>query len=288
MNTIALVLPLADLSMQELNATFATVPPRINYIVAVLNGPMPEISNLDRTSRVIPVVLKSQVGKAEALRRGFLYIAQNLTVDLVAQADARGKQSLLGLEPMIDQLKKGLDLVTANRYASQNLSQQPHRTAIRVFFSTIMNSCFNLNFEDYLCGTRVYTEELSKHFQSSSAFGYGLEIEQLIVASQMECKTATVGIESNLQNNFTEAEKIEDVMSVLLVRIPLKQPWIDLRQALSNCLFNVKRRVTFEIELPVERKPRFRFSHNRSPLNSQPSYASQSPDDVYCMTFLGY
>jgi hypothetical protein len=282
---VALLVPMSSLSKREILQFFNTIPRWISTLVCVVNGDnLYAVADAPRPPELslTVVVLSDSVGKAEAIRRGLLAIESIDAIDWVAQADGRGKQALSELYRLRDEmLLQNADLTIANRYGKQNLKRQRHRQAIGRFFREIIESVYGLRLTDYFCGTRLYTREMSRHFISGQSFGYGLELEQLIIACKLNATVAEVPVKSNLQNNFTETEKIEDVFHLLLQMIPMKPDRLMLREVLSICLHKIKRRDTFDLCLPLKSGTHFRFEHNARGIDFRGSYASQTPLDVY-------
>jgi|GEM_PF-6912692 len=157
--------------------------------------------------------IKMQLGKAEALRRGWEKALEDKNIETILQIDGDLKQSLWDLPKLLQYMEtQKADMVLANRYAHQNIeAEQPHRNAISGILSIAVNHVTGYELPDTVCGMRAYNRKLAELFSNKSkSFGYGIEIEQILLAATINAKIASFGVKSNRQNDFTNVDKIAE------------------------------------------------------------------------------
>ena len=203
-----------------------------------------------------------QVGKAEAVRRG-LSVLLDGSIEGVVQVDGRQKQPPEDVALLIRHLEEShADIVIADRYTKQDLSQNHHRVVVSSALSRIISVVTGISVPDAACGTRAYRASLAARFLTLRGFGYGLEAEQLVIASLMSAKVSHVPVRSRPQEDHTPAEKIEDNICSLLAYADDLRMSDSMRQCLCYILSAVKARKSFSCDLRalgIQQRIRARF-----------------------------
>jgi hypothetical protein len=140
--------------------------------------------------------------------------------------------------------------------------------------------------DDVVCGTRIYSPRLARVFLESRSFGYGWEIEQLILASIHEVPFSSFQLETNRQADGTNSEKLEDgFQTILLYQNELRFP-AKVRQALHSLLFRLKSRQSFTFDMEVFGKSeRYIFNYLERDGKAE-AYANQTLSDAYSLSLL--
>ena len=250
------IIPVFKPSDSELQILFDNLQNSILHPLLVVNGINNEtLSVMDgiKCSHDVEVqIIKYQVGKAEAIRVGLEWVLENTQSNIFVQLYARNKQTINEIPIMINKIANGsADMIVANRYAKQSLKEQVHRASISTFFSKIINCLTNYDLQDTACGTRVYTRELAHSFYCLRSYGYGLELEQLIIASINNKKVMEYPIESNLQAHGTNAEKLEDNFVALIAYVSDLNLNKSIRESLCYALTMIKKRNSFTVDFPT-------------------------------------
>jgi hypothetical protein len=208
------------------------------------------LRELEASKKIRLLVLPFQVGKAEAIRRGLIRLLREKDIDAVVQIDGRQKQPPEDVSVLIDCFKKsGADMVVANRYAYKDKKLDRHRITISTTLAGIIKYFTGIDIRDAACGMRIYRVKLARQFLQLRSFGYGLEAEQLIIASLNKAQVIHAPIHSKPQEIYTSAEKIEDNLIALLAYAKELSMNNDAKATLSYFLFNIKQRNIFNCNL---------------------------------------
>lgn len=168
------------------------------------------------------VVLEAKrvLGKTEAVKRGLRAAVDDHAVHCIVQIDGDLKQPPHQATLLVDSVLDGkADMVTANRYAFQDLSSQTHRRALSFAVSSLIETLTGIVVTDTACGLRAYRRALGEKFiQELRGFGYGLEFEQLMLAASAGAAVTEIGVMSNHQADATNAEKHEDGFGAICMR----------------------------------------------------------------------
>jgi hypothetical protein len=139
-------------------------------------------------------------------------------------------------------------LIVADRYSLQPLADQAHRRAVGAVFGGLVKVTTGYDVRDPFCGTRVYGWELASRFAAGASFGYGLELEQIMIAAANGSPVHSVPVASRRQAEHTAVLKMEENLNVLLTygRSRLSgQQYL----ALSNLAVLIGSRASFRIPL---------------------------------------
>lgn len=265
--TVAPLIPAFRLSPMEIAEILVKLPRAYELPLVVYNdddAPLHAyLESLEMDGRLHVVSIPFQVGKAEAVRRGLQVLLETSTADIVVQLDGHLKQPPEEIAGLVQGLTKtGLNMVVANRYALQSMDDQEHRVTIAGLISMIIEQLTGYRLHDVVCGTRAYVRDLATHFLHLRSFGYGLEVEEILIASSLGASVGEWPIHSKRQESATSAEKIEDNIYALIsygheIRMPNT-----VRATLSFMLSQIKQRRSFEIDLTVfGNSGRIRFDH---------------------------
>jgi len=285
------LIPAYKLNVNEIDTILNHLPSEFSKPFFIINDcPDDTVSYLNILSKKNEVAvhaLPSQIGKAEVIRKGLsAIIDSNLSTDIIVQLDGRNKQLCNQTkEHCYKLIHEQLDMVITNRYQFQNIENQPHRKGVTVFLNTIITSIFpNYNFTDMVCGTRAYTLELAFKIINSICFGYGIEIEEILIAGTNEMKIGEIGVSSNLQHSATNASKIEDVLYSILNYSNIIGYEKDIIYSLSNALVNIKKRQNFHFCLSnLKKTGTLYFQYISSPIVN--AYTSGTANDGYSIFF---
>jgi hypothetical protein len=140
-------------------------------------------------------------------------------------------------------------MIIGNRYAFSDLEKQTHRIAAINWVSSIIRCVTGYQIVDTLCGMRMYSRELSEQLLKIRSFGYGLELEQILIAGKIKFNIDNHPIHSNIQHNETNAEKMEDNLYALICYCYDLRYSNDIRHVLNYALAMTKRRMSYQIDL---------------------------------------
>ena len=252
---VACIIPIFNIDKDTILSCLQKLPDRISEVYLVLNDESFSIRSLllnNIKQELFILQLPFQVGKLEAFRYGIEQIINNTKCNILSQTDGRLKQPPEELIFLIDHLEMyNYAMVIADRYTNQNLIGQPHRIAIHRMLSAIIKTITPYKLIDVACGTRVYKLDLAKKFLNLRGFGYSMEIEQLLICAINNMEVCSVPVNSNRQYNSTNAEKIEDILYLLLSYCNDLQVSIKVRQCFSYMLLMIKKRRDFKIDLSI-------------------------------------
>ncbi len=257
MTKVATLLPAFHLSLEEIDTVIAQLPKGFEPPLIVLNDDDEAIArylrDLAQSNQIRMLHIPFQVGKAEALRQGLKWLLRESDADVIAQFDGRSKQPVWQLAPLIEMIHaEQADMVVGDRYTRQNMAKQDHRKAGAGLMSLIIGYLTRYNLPDAVCGIRAYVRELATHFLHSRCFGYGVEVEQLLIAATHSCRVSSFPLEeTNRQADLTNTEKIEDSIFALLNYSNELEMSDTVRTTLSFILAQLKRRKTFDLDLSV-------------------------------------
>jgi hypothetical protein len=181
------LVPTFRMAGREIDELVAKLDPVVDRFLFVTNDHDPVLRKhvSDRESnRISALYLDFPVGKAEAIRRGLMKILQE-DYDIVLQVDGHQKQDAAQVPALLDELvHSGADMLVANRYGIRAASDS-HRVALTSLMQQMVRLSTGYNLTDAVCGTRAYNLQLASIFAANvRSFCYGLEIEQLILASR--------------------------------------------------------------------------------------------------------
>lgn len=188
------------------------------------------------------------VGKTEAVRVGLEQALEHTDAQVFGQIDCHLKQEPWQMVRLFNGLREsGADLVIADRYAQQDLrSHQRHRATLAAFWSLVVEQVTGIRVADAAAGMRAHTRQVSETFvRGLRGSGYGLEAEQLALASTHGMAVETVAVQSTRQADSTSAAKLEDNVGGLLAHAPDLLITHELRAALSHLMWRLKRRESF-------------------------------------------
>jgi hypothetical protein len=287
MNKIATLLPAFRLSTEEIYMTITKLPKNFEPPLIVLNDDNIEmaeyLSNLSKLHKIKLINIPYQIGKSEALRQGIKLLLQESDANIILQFDGRLKQPVQQLPSMIEMMhKEKLDMIVGDRYTKQDMIGQDHRKASSGLMSLIIKNLTGYDLKDAVCGTRAYMRELADHFINMRCFGYGAEIEQLLIAKTKSYNVSSYPLETNRQADVTNAEKIEDSVFAIINYANELEMKDSVRNTLNYILSQIKRRNTFDINLSVfgiESNIKLRYVGDQE--NIVDAYANQFPRDAY-------
>lgn len=256
MTKVATLLPAFRISKDEINKVISQIPKHFEPPLIVLNDDVDEITQyvsiLAQSQKIRFLHIPYQVGKTEALRQGIKLLLQESDANLIAQIDGRAKQPAWQLTPLVEIIQKDrVDMVIGDRYSKQSMVGQDHRKAGTSLMGLMVRHLTGYDLPDAVCGTRVYVRELATQFLNMRCFGYGAEIEQLLIAAIHSSKVSSYPLETNRQADLTNTEKIEDNVFALLNYANEIGMSDKVRSTLSFILSQLKRRKTFDVDLSV-------------------------------------
>jgi hypothetical protein len=217
------------------------------------------------------LVSAKNLGKAEAVRRGLHQIfdqTQGLP-DCIVQCDYDADQDPRDSRLLIEALSNGnvigLSLVIGDRYMKAQSDVLDYRKAMLRLQQLL---CKRLGFEiqDTVSGLRAYTKEFAQTLlQMSKAEGFGIDIEEIIIAYMNDLKVGAVELTfARKRGVFTPQPKLMEVMNGILMheaalRAKEQTELVDLIDGLKRHL--ERREDQFELQLePFERHARIIFT----------------------------
>lgn len=288
-NRVRTILPAYHISKLEIDSVLEKYPSSFYPPYVIFNdndrSTIEYLKYLQKQNLINLFYIPFPVGKAEALRCGIKKIIKETAAEVIVQFDGRSKQPVWQIEEMYRALiEHDVDLIIGDRYAKQNLEHQYHRKAITNFMQVVVQYCLGYSFVDTVCGTRAYLRDFAVRLLLSRAFGYGAEIEQLIICYLTNSRVRSFPLTSDLQQNFTNAEKIEDNIIVLLSYSEELSMNIEIRKLLSNLMVQIKRRATFDFPMNlfgVQVIFQFTYIENGEKMGA---YLDQNPRDAYSIS----
>ncbi len=118
-----------------------------------------------QSSQILYLNLEINGGKAEAVRRGMLYAAENIAADCIAFWDADLATPLEELLPMLSAMEKGnFEVVTGLRLKrlGAKVNRKSGRHYLGRVFATFASNMLKLPVYDTQCGAKIYKKELVK------------------------------------------------------------------------------------------------------------------------------
>ena len=254
--TIRAIIPAYGLSEEEIRRTAAGLHFFNSKPLVIVNDDSEtlhsDVRNLEEKGFIQAIHIPLQIGKAEAIRRGLREVLKDSDLEIVVQVDGDLKQDIGDVEPLIDYMKKTeAQMVVANRYAYQDLNSQHHRKSIAEILSKSISMITPYEIPDTVCGMRAYDKLLAQIFAKSKSFGYGIEIEQLILAASVNASVSTFEVHSNKQSNFTNVEKIEDNLFALNLHLDALKISDGMKNYAANALVKIKARQSFTLDLSM-------------------------------------
>jgi hypothetical protein len=273
------LVPTFRMTGREIDELVAKLDPVVDRFLFVINDHDPVLRKRvsDRESnRISGLYLDFPVGKAEAIRRGLMKILRE-DYDIVLQVDGHQKQDAAQVPALLDELvHSGADMLVANRYGIRAASDS-HRVALTSLMQQMVRLSTGYNLTDTVCGTRAYNLQLASIFAANvRSFCYGLEIEQLILASRTTAEVRGFPVESSPQSPHTAAEKLEDNFAVLL----FYDQWFTAEQRtnLSGLITALKMRASFRISGSIWELP--------SDITFEFVGRAEDGEDSYSLTFV--
>jgi hypothetical protein len=284
---VAPLIPAYHLSLEEIRSTLEKVPKHFEIPLIVYNDEdvltYEHLKSLEKEGQIRLVYIPFQVGKAEAVRRGLKFLLRQSDANIIVQLDGRSKQPVESTKDLVDTLIcSNNHMVIGNRYKLQNMEGQFHRTSSSILLSTLVERMTGHKIHDTACGMRAYVRYLAEKFCNLKSFGYGLEIEEILISHSHGLKIGELPIHSNKQDDKTNAEKIEDNFHVLISYSRDKNIKDDAISLLSHILLQVKKRVSFGFNLSVFKSDKtFVFEYIRGEELIIEGYTNQKIIDAY-------
>jgi len=286
---VACIVPLHNTSVDTIEYFIRKLPSRIAEVYLSINdkellGHYKPECNLRNGISVLEIPF--QVGKAEAYRWAMEQMLFTTRCNIIAQTDGRLKQPPEELDNLIDALiERNHSMVIADRYTYQDLEGQEHRIAISNMLASIIDTITPYSCLDVACGTRVYKKSMAKEFLNLRGFGYGLEVEQILICTKHKALVSSVPVSSNRQHGVTNAEKIEDVLFALISYCCELGVPEDIKHLLCHMLVQVKKREDFEVDLQNFKRHGcvlWKYFCNNT-ADGKGVYSTQTPEDGYAL-----
>jgi hypothetical protein len=243
------LVPTFRMTSREIDELAAKLDPVVDRFLFVTNDydrALKKYVSDRENNKISGLYLDFPVGKAEAIRQGLIKILRE-DYDVVLQVDGHQKQDAAQVPALLEELvHSGADMLVANRYGIRAASDS-HRVALTSLMQQIVRLSTGYDLTDTVCGTRAYNRQLASIFATNiRSFCYGLEIEQLILASRTSAEVREFPVESLPQSPHTSAEKLEDNFAVLL----FYDQWFttEQRNNLSGVITALKMRAPFQID----------------------------------------
>ncbi len=251
----ACVIPAYHTTNAELEAIFSEVGDHFSRIAVVVNDETIDPSRASMIEKLCPaplslVEVEGPLGKGEAVRLGLERLLIESDADVFVQMDAHQKQPPGQVARLVDRLAadSSVGMVVANRYGVPFSSLGAHRVTVSTGFSRLVHTVTGYELTDTVCGTRAYRRRLAALFaEESFCFGYGLELEQLFLASSAGHHVGQEPMESARQAETTAAEKIEDNLTAIITHARRHVPRLQ-KALLHRALAGVKQRSTFTVD----------------------------------------
>jgi hypothetical protein len=290
--SMAVLIPAYHLSVVEIADILQRLPKDCESILVVYNDNQPSVrsyvESLEKAGRLHAAYFPFQVGKTEAVRSGLRRLLDASTAKIIVQMDGHMKQPPEESAGIVAQLvNTNSHMIVANRYDLQNMKEQEHRVAISGLISVIVAYLTGYKLHDVVCGMRAYVRELAEHFCHVRSFGYGLELEEILIAAAQHSSVGEWPVHSNLQADATNTEKIEDNIFTLINYAGEMQMSDSVRAALSFMLVKIKQRKSFDIDMAVFGSSGIvQFEYVGNDQSKVDSYTSGTAQDGYSLVRL--
>ncbi|MFE9500818.1 glycosyltransferase [Streptomyces collinus] len=212
------VIPAYSVSQHEMRDLLESTSHTFSSAVIVEN----DTRRLDRIDHPSPIEVRvirypGPIGKSRALTLGLQELLKDQDISVVSQLDGHGKQPPRDVRKLIAAVNSATaDVAIADRYSSQEMEGQRHRVTA-LTWTRVVEVIAGVRVTDAVCGMRAYSRAAAEIFASQmQSYGYGCEIEQIILCGRNGLKVCEIGVGSNRQADSTAAEKIEDNLQVLL------------------------------------------------------------------------
>jgi len=249
---IASIIPAYKVTIPEIEALLARLPKILGIPLIAYNDSDLELRRflrrLESKGFIRLFNIPYQVGKIEIMKQGINHLLSISDADVIVQTDVHLKQQPEEIINLVEcLLETGLGMVVANRYGYQSLAEQEHRRSASMCLSQIVEKLTGYQLKDTVWGTRSYTRELGVMFTHLNSFGYGLEMEQILIAAVNGFSVGECPVQSNRQADATNAEKIEDNLYALIGYCDSLKVSTLIMSTLCFMLAKIKQRVSFDI-----------------------------------------
>lgn len=285
--TISCLIPVYHSSVAEVSHLLKFLPNNFGIPLIIFNDNDYEVEfylrSLEESKKIQLLHIPYQVGKARAVQLGLQYILKNSDAEVFLQVSARSKQPMGQVISLVEHLLASqAHMVVGNRYKLQDMEGQIHRMTVASFFSIIVRYITGYELIDTVCGTRVYFRSLAEEFACGRSFGYGLEMEELLIAAIKGYRVADYPLESNRQADSTNAEKLEDNMFALISYAHEMNLSTTLKNSFHHVLSHLKRRKSFDVNLqPFGGVGSTHFEYVGGGETIVDSYTNQVAEDAY-------
>jgi len=292
--TVAPLIPAYKLSSTEVQNLLDRLPHGYETPTVIHNDEDQNLSlfleSLAKNKRINLLSIPFQLGKSEALRRGLCNVLETTAADVIIQVDGDLKQPPEDIVGIVQRLSEsGAQMVVANRYGLQDMAGQVHRVTLSGLVSTIIKRITGYKLADITCGTRGYVRDLGSIFSRKiCSFGYGLEIEEILISSLYGFLVDECPTRANRQADATNAGKLEDNIFALIIYANDFDYSLDIRESLHFMLAKIKQRRSFDLKMQVfggTGIARFEYMGDSSiPVIN--SYASGTDIDGYSLSYI--
>jgi glycosyltransferase involved in cell wall biosynthesis len=194
------------------------------------------------------------LGKLESVKKGLRYVLKDPRTTLIICMDADLAHSPSEIPSFI--AAKGIyDMIIGNRYSNRELDK--HRRAIVTFISTLVKLITGYDLADPLCGFRLFSRTVGEFFAKRlSTHGYGLEIEELILAKFLKARVGQINLKKYVmsQQPFIKATEIMDNLNTVIFysnKISIPKELVDKLSVISSSL---KKRESFDFNITLNEK----------------------------------
>lgn len=200
----------------------------VNSVIVVDDGSNDNTSSIARKMGAKVIRNEYNMGKGEALKKGFLE-CYKYNADIIVALDADGQHTPSDMPSLIEPIETGkADIVIGSRFLDGNSkldkdSQEipQYRQRGLSFINYINNSLTSNRIKDTQSGFRVYSLKASKIVPKCRSTGYGIETEQLSIAESNNYRILEVPVKIKYQglNNTSKKNSVlhgMDIISIIL------------------------------------------------------------------------
>jgi hypothetical protein len=277
------IIPAADVSPEEVSEILSLTSRSIDRYILVENTAGSETSTamarfMKRRPDIRRLRIPFVVGKAAAVRYGIYTCLLDRECRQVVQIDGHLKQSPIYVENLLELTDSNrMSMAVYNRYPEGRQLDQ-HRSLTVKFFSGLVEALTSKRIHDTVCGTRAYSRSAAERFlRYGTSFGYGLEIEQVILLLCDGAPVHEVPVDSNVQYKSTAANKLVQNLACVLSYCPgrVSLPLLTELNALIIALMH-RRTFCFNSNLVSTDLPTIQFKYEPDGEDGEDAYSLSS------------
>jgi glycosyltransferase involved in cell wall biosynthesis len=204
----------------------------VDYVIVCDDGSTDMTSEIAEKVGAYVVSHDENLGKGAALKTAFLR-ALELEPDYIVVLDGDGQHLPEEIPKLITPLEKNeADIVIGSRYLNEKLQEIPYyRKVGHKIIGQVFNRNINDQVKDSQSGFRAYNGEALLHLITAKSNGFGIEVEQISIATKNELRIQEVEAKikyHNIENTskksplFHGTEILLSILNLVISERPLE------------------------------------------------------------------